>query len=108
MPRCVDIGAGVPAEMEAGDVELGLVLVALARGFVIHDHVNLRLGQSRIGLHARDDLVAQLNKARHGGYRRASGRYSNAARPRRCTSFSSCRPSLEEKPLTCLWTDPTV
>ena len=89
MPRRVDIRAGVPAEVEAGDVELSLVIVTLARGFVVHDHVDLWLRQAGIGLHAGDDLVAQLNKARHSSYRWASARNSRAALTRRWASFSS-------------------
>src|SRR5438132_1189284 len=65
MPRRIDIRTGVAAQVEVGDVELGLVLIALARGVVIHHHVDRRLGQAGIGLHTGDDLVAQLDKARH-------------------------------------------
>src|SRR5438132_5928400 len=65
MPWRIDIRTGVAAQVEAGDIELGLVLIALARGVVIDHHVDRRLGQTGIGLHTGDDLVAQLDKARH-------------------------------------------
>src|SRR5438105_7083537 len=65
MPWGIDIRTGIAAQVEVGDVELGLVLIALPRGVVVDHHVDRGLGQAGIGLHAGDDLVAQLDKARH-------------------------------------------
>src|SRR5438105_11117478 len=65
MSRRVDVGTGVAAEVKVGNIELGLVRIALARSVVVHHHVDLRFRQAGIGLHAGDNRMAQLDESRH-------------------------------------------
>lgn len=61
-----EIGGGGGEEMQRGNQELRLALVALTGSVVAQENFRVGLGQAGIGLHAGLDEMADLDKSGHG------------------------------------------
>jgi hypothetical protein len=58
----IDVGAGVAAQVQRCDQELGLVLIPRARSIVIDDDLHFRRWQAGVRHHPRLDDVTDLDE----------------------------------------------